>query len=82
MRTNLLLVCNFLECVMPANPGNGQVSVPSGLGVGSVAKYSCNPGYVISPASNVERTCMMNGNWTAAQPACIFVGKKLRHLNT
>ncbi|XP_060580368.1 sushi, von Willebrand factor type A, EGF and pentraxin domain-containing protein 1-like [Ruditapes philippinarum] len=66
-------ICTAIKCVMPGNPGNGLVSVPSGVGVGSVATYSCNPGYVISPASNVERTCMMNGNWTASQPACIFV---------
>ncbi|XP_053408096.1 sushi, von Willebrand factor type A, EGF and pentraxin domain-containing protein 1-like [Mercenaria mercenaria] len=66
-------VCIGVVCGSLSRPGNGQVSLSQGLGVGSVATYTCNPGYVLSPANNAARTCKMNGTWTGTPPVCIFI---------
>ena len=63
-------------CPVLMAPGNGSVTVSSGfnpLSVGSVATYSCDPGYAL--LGTTTRNCAdpdsdSVGTWTGAMPEC------------
>ncbi|XP_064398669.1 sushi, von Willebrand factor type A, EGF and pentraxin domain-containing protein 1-like isoform X2 [Halichondria panicea] len=63
-------------CPVLTAPGNGSVTVSSGfnpLSVGSVATYSCDPGYAL--LGTTTRNCAdpdsdSVGTWTGAMPEC------------
>ena len=58
----LAVSCGFLD-----SPKNGLVSF-SGITVGSIAQYSCFPGYLL--AGVAKRTCGTNGQWSDEAPTC------------
>ena len=65
---NRIYLISGIECPSLSPPANGQVDV-SGLRPGSLARYSCNPGFSLSGA--VIRTCQNNGQWNREAPTCI-----------
>lgn len=58
-------------CGPLSQPENGDVDA-SITTVGSVATYSCNPGYLISDDS--QRNCQMDGFWSGSAPTCLGIG--------
>ena len=59
---HIAVVCELLR-----DPPNGRVRV-SGSGVGSIAGYSCNRGFVLN--GNTRRTCSSNGQYDGREPSC------------
>ena len=55
------------DCGALLNPANGSV-VFDNQTIGSVATYSCIPGFVLVGVTN--RTCQGNGRWSDSQPSC------------
>ena len=56
-----------LSCGPLGNPFNGQVTFSS-TSVGSVARYSCNPGFRVNGEST--RQCLEQGVWSGNEPIC------------
>ena len=56
-----------VNCDNLANPQNGQVS-QSGISAGSVATYTCSPGFILVGVE--ARVCQINGAWSGSAPAC------------
>ena len=48
------------------------VASGGGVTVGSVIKFSCDPGYVVNGAQSI--TCLANGEWTSTAPVCAYTG--------
>ena len=63
--THTLTVCPSLSL------DNGDVSYsPANRSIGSIATYTCNPGYQLSsPQGGITRTCSMNG-WSDLNFSC------------
>ncbi|XP_003387839.1 PREDICTED: sushi, von Willebrand factor type A, EGF and pentraxin domain-containing protein 1-like isoform X2 [Amphimedon queenslandica] len=59
--------CRPIECGPLDSPDNGIVRV-EGTTVGSVAKYTCNPGFKLSGSD--MRTCQATGEWSGSTPVC------------
>ena len=69
-----------VTCEVLSQPGNGMISFTPGpnslsRGLGSVATYSCDPGYAL--VGQTTRTCedtnggtVTTGTWSGAQPYC------------
>uniref|UniRef100_A0A6A7FRK1 CUB and sushi domain-containing protein 1-like n=2 Tax=Hirondellea gigas TaxID=1518452 RepID=A0A6A7FRK1_9CRUS len=55
------------DCPQPATPLNAEVSV-GGLTAGSLATYTCDPGYSLFGSDSV--VCDANGKWTGKLPIC------------
>ncbi len=55
--------CGFLQ-----SPENGRLILLDGTSVGSVARYECNPGFVLS--GSAARSCESDGNWSGVEPIC------------
>ncbi len=74
--THSLTSTEAVYCPVLTAPGNGSVTVSSGfnpLSVGSVATYSCDPGYAL--LGTTTRNCAdpdsdSVGTWTGAMPEC------------
>ena len=54
-------------CGDPGIPSHG-IGLGDDFDVGSVVRFSCEPGYVLRGSS--ERTCHANGSWSGTQPEC------------
>ena len=54
-------------CGDPGVPVHG-IRLGDEFTVGSVVRFSCEPGYVLKGSS--ERTCLSNGTWLGTQPEC------------
>ena len=54
-------------CPQLVAPDNGQVFF-RGVTVGSTARYSCLPGFVLRGAP--DRTCLSEGTWSGREPVC------------
>lgn len=54
-------------CGDPGVPVHG-IRLGEEFSVGSVVRFSCEPGYVLKGSS--ERTCLANGSWVGTQPEC------------
>jgi len=59
--------CRPLECPQPDAISLGMVEF-SGLTVGSMARYSCQRGYIMH--GRAQRRCMPNGHWSFTKPLC------------
>lgn len=55
------------SCLELTSPDSGRV-VFTGTTPGSIATYSCMPGYVL--VGDKIRTCQENGEWTGIAPFC------------
>ena len=55
---------------------DGTPVYTSGTTFGSVASFTCNPGY--TPSVVVTRTCEAGGSWSNASPFCNPVGELYR----
>ncbi len=56
-----------VDCGVLSNPANGMVDV-STTTFGSIANYTCNPGYVITGVNN--RSCGSDKEWSDIPPNC------------
>ena len=66
------MVCTFclvIDCGSLSNPPRGSVDLSDGTTTGSVAVYSCDPGFEL--AGDMERTCQADGTWNGSQPFCL-----------
>ncbi|OWK58649.1 CUB and sushi domain-containing protein 1 [Lonchura striata] len=54
-------------CGDPGIPSHG-IGLGDAFDVGSVVRFSCEPGYTLRGSS--ERTCHANGSWSGTQPEC------------
>ena len=75
-----ILNLDALTCDELSLPDNGEISVAPGLnslshGLGSVATYSCDPGYAL--VGQTTRTCedtnggtVTTGTWSGTPPYC------------
>ena len=66
--TSWFLALAVIDCDTLSPPMNGSVTI-RGMGVGSMASYSCNVGFTLSERST--RECNDDGNWTGQAPTCI-----------
>ena len=55
-------------CPELLSPVNGTVQY-SGVGVESVAEYSCDCGFILLGAS--RRVCQPSNTWTGEEPTCL-----------
>ncbi|KAB5530866.1 hypothetical protein PHYPO_G00134270 [Pangasianodon hypophthalmus] len=58
------------RCGDPGVPVHG-IRLGEQFSVGSVVRFSCEPGYVLR--GSLERTCLANGTWLGTQPECQVV---------
>ncbi len=59
-----------IDCGNLNNPDNGRVEMNLTVFT-SRAVYSCNQGYMISPAgAATERVCRIDGTWGGKEPTC------------
>ncbi len=49
---------------------NGEVTT-NGLTYLSLAMYTCNTGYVLTPSNGSVRVCEADGEWTGEIPTCL-----------
>ena len=63
--------CAIGDCQPLPSPMDGSVSTPTGTTYGSVASYSCKPGYTRVGA--MTRTCQNDRTWSGAAPVCQIV---------
>uniref|UniRef100_A0AAY4DRL0 CUB and Sushi multiple domains 2 n=1 Tax=Denticeps clupeoides TaxID=299321 RepID=A0AAY4DRL0_9TELE len=54
-------------CGDPGVPVHG-IRLGEEFMVGSVVRFSCEPGYILKGSS--DRTCLSNGSWVGTQPEC------------
>ena len=73
IRTSIVPTCGQLS-----GPVNGALSLSSGVSEGSVATYTCNPGFTLT--GSVTRTCTSDGGWTPAAPVCLRISKSCLYL--
>lgn len=64
-------------CGDPGIPSHG-IGLGDDFDVGSVVRFSCEPGYTLRGSS--ERTCQANGSWSGTQPECEGTFPTLRPL--
>ena len=65
---DVVLLLTVVNCGIPANPANGQVSHTAGTTLGQTATYSCNTGYNLVGSST--RTCQATRVWSGNAPIC------------
>jgi len=66
------------SCEPLSAPINGSVHT-TGTGVGSVATYSCDHGYVFIGGPLV-RVCTKTGQWSETAPTCVQAGNCISFL--
>ena len=57
-----------MNCDRLIPPANGEIRY-IGSGFGSIARYSCFPGYEL--VGSVSRTCKSDGFWSGQAPVCV-----------
>ncbi len=71
-----MIYTDAVYCLSLTSPGNGSLTIISGvnpLSIGSVATYSCDPGYAL--LGSPTRTCEdpdsdLVGTWTGTMREC------------
>ena len=58
-----------VDCGLPPNIANGQVSTSSGTFLNSIATYACDNGYSVTEEKTL--VCGANGQWNGITPICI-----------
>ncbi|XP_052785537.1 CUB and sushi domain-containing protein 3-like isoform X2 [Mya arenaria] len=58
-------------CGNPPIISYSTYSLTFGTGVGSIAQYTCSPGYTLESSS--ELICISNGTWGGILPVCSFI---------
>ena len=56
-----------VQCNALLDPANGVVST-TGYGVGDIAIYTCNEGYVLLGSDT--QTCLSSGQWSGSPATC------------
>ena len=64
---NVYVPSTVVNCGSLNDPENGKVTVKDTF-LGSVANYSCDPGYAL--IGDAMRTCLGDGTWFGNQPTC------------
>lgn len=64
-----LLIITAVDCGSLDNPVNGVVTIDAGTTLGMIARYSCNPGYVLMEVLAL-RLCTISGQWSGTAPTC------------
>ena len=59
-----------VDCGTLLPPVNGIVDQSQGTQFRAVALYSCQDGYVLTPAESESRTCTDTGEWSGSEPTC------------
>ena len=59
-----------VDCGTLLPPVNGVVDQSQGTQFRAVALYSCQEGYVLTPAESASRTCTDTGKWSGSEPKC------------
>ena len=71
-----LLYCPLVpvvtDCGLLIDPANGDITYSDGTVEGSVATYSCDPGFMLE--GEMTRNCGSNGEWTGPAVACVAEG--------
>ena len=63
-RTYIILKLRNNWCKKPRDISYGKIETPCGLGLGMMAKYSCNEGYKLLPKRYKERKCLsVRSSW-------------------
>jgi CUB/sushi domain-containing protein len=65
--SNTAPVCRRVDCG-PLSIANGRVAIAPDSGVGGIATYVCNLGFILSGTN--QRTCQANGEWSNTAPVC------------
>ncbi len=58
-----------VTCPELTNPDNGGVTT-TGATFGSLASYTCNTGYILTPSDDATRMCRADGEWTGVAATC------------
>ena len=70
--TLICLLC--IECPALPDPANGNIDFSSGNTIGSIATYSCEPGFalLVPCPGNLDgtRTCQDNQVWSGSDSTC------------
>lgn len=64
--------CVRVECPKPASVPNADIDAP-GNNMGDVVRYTCRPGYRITPGHQSELRCTADGTWSADAPVCELI---------
>lgn len=69
---SLLSLCPILytvvKCPQLMDPEHGTVVLPEAVSFKSVAKYTCDNGYMLN--GTAERTCQANQQWSGSERTC------------
>lgn len=68
--TSSLLEEVSIKCKHLVAPAYSSVHTSSGTNIGSIATYSCFPGYTLIGVSIIK--CTASGNWSPSVPYCIL----------
>ena len=69
-----MIYFNFpADCGDLHDPEHGMVHTPDGTKLHSIATYTCDNGYILTPASS--RVCLSDCKWSGVQPTCEPIGK-------
>ena len=73
MPTNSLLFFPILAFFCPAldEIANGEMSCTRGNKLGSLCKFECNEGYVLSPKDHQGYLCYKKSEWIGLNASCI-----------
>lgn len=76
-----LLIITAVNCGSLDNPVNGVVTIDTGTTLGMIARYSCNPGYLLMEALAL-RLCTISGQWSGTAPTCERMSYMMPYLDS
>ena len=63
------VLLTVVTCPSLIDPNNGRVFT-SNNNYPSIATYTCNTGYILTPSDGGTRVCGADGEWTGVIPTC------------